>query len=58
MTMKTNIKALTIAAATVMMALSGAPKAAARLSKALNDTASVGMNALDYTLQKPLGAPL
>lgn len=58
MTMKTNIKALTIAAATVMMALSGAPKAAARLSKALNDTASVGMNALDYTLQKPLGSPL
>ena len=25
------------------------------MSKALNDTASVGMNALDYVLQRPLG---
>lgn len=56
--MNTYIKALTIAAATVMTALTGTNQAAARMSKALNDTASVGMNALDYTLQKPLGSPL
>ena len=28
------------------------------MSKALNDTASTGMNAIDHVLQKPLGSPV
>ena len=53
--MKLNIIALAVAGATVLMSLTGAPRAEAKMSKALNDTASTGMNALDYVLQKPLG---
>lgn len=53
--MKTNIKTRTIAAVTLLLWLVAPLSAEAKMGKALNDTASVGMNALDYVLQRPLG---
>ena len=53
--MKTSIISLSLKAAAILLAALCAPAAQAKMSKALNDTASTGMNALDYVLQRPLG---
>ncbi|MDE5656697.1 MAG: hypothetical protein K2I19_06465, partial [Muribaculaceae bacterium] len=47
-----------VAATAIAAALTAAPAAQAKMSKALNDTASTGMNAIDHVLQKPLGSPV
>ncbi|MDE6120809.1 MAG: hypothetical protein K2F63_03370, partial [Muribaculaceae bacterium] len=55
------MKSITISrsfsAATIMLAALMAPSAQARMSKALNDTAQVGMNAIDHVLQRPASTP-
>lgn len=56
--MKTDFLKNIIAGATVILAISGTQHTEARMNKALNDTASTGMNALDYRLQRPLGNPV
>lgn len=54
--MKTNITARIIAALLVVLG-AGSNGVSAKMSKALNDTASTGFNALDHVLQRPLGNP-
>ena len=54
--MKTYTHIRFAAAIVVAMFLSACPAAYAKMTKALNDTASTGMNALDYVLQKPAGS--
>ncbi len=47
-----------VAATVFAAAMAVVPAAQAKMSKALNDTASTGMNAIDHVLQKPLGSPV
>jgi len=47
-----------VAATVFAAAMDVAQAAQAKMSKALNDMASTGMNAIDHVLQKPLGGPV
>lgn len=52
-----NTKSYTKAAAGALLLIAGTFSAEARMSKELGDTASTGLNALDYVLQRPLRLP-
>ncbi len=52
-----NIPARLLGALLLAATLLGAPRMAARTTYQINDTARIGLNAVDYVLQRPLGSP-